>query len=156
MDQYFVHQGAVIESLEESHGLLLLTAEVCNQKAEIDEGVETLFTDFFNDLECFCCHQYPCFQWVTIKMTSVTARATSGGIALVSANADVARMDSGMTQNPHCARRRRRQDQSHSRSGACIIGVSTSNVAMNAAGDRSNSNVGVLILLPPSYTQATW
>jgi hypothetical protein len=27
---------------------------------------------------------------------------------------------------------------------------------MNAAGDRSNSNVGVLILLPPSYTQARW
>jgi uncharacterized protein YwlG (UPF0340 family) len=59
-------------------------------------------------------------------------------------------------RNRQCARRRRRQDQSHRGSGACIIGLSTSNVAMNAAGDRSNSNVGVLILLPPSYTQARW
>lgn len=33
-------------------------AEVCNQKAEVDEGAsegaETLLTDFFNDLQCFC------------------------------------------------------------------------------------------------------
>ena len=33
-------------------------AEVCNQKAEVDEGAgegaEDLPTDFFNDLECFC------------------------------------------------------------------------------------------------------
>ena len=32
--------------------------------------------------------------------------------------------------------------------------LSTSNTAMNAAGDRCNSKVGVLILLPLSYTQA--
>jgi hypothetical protein len=60
------------------------------------------------------------------------------------------------TPNRHFARRRRRHDQSHHRSGACIIGLSTSNVAMNAADDRSNSNVGVFILLPPSCTQAAW
>lgn len=33
-------------------------AEVCNQKAEVDEGAgegaELLPTDFFNDLQCFC------------------------------------------------------------------------------------------------------
>jgi hypothetical protein len=33
-------------------------AEVCNQKAEVDEGAgegaETLPTDFFYDLQCFC------------------------------------------------------------------------------------------------------
>jgi hypothetical protein len=62
MDQYFVHQGAVIDSLEEPHGLLLLTAEVCNQKTEVDEGVEALFTDFFNDLECFCWPSVPIFS----------------------------------------------------------------------------------------------
>ena len=27
-------------------------AEVCGQKAEVDEGAQTLSTDFFNDLEC--------------------------------------------------------------------------------------------------------
>ncbi len=28
-------------------------AEVCNQKAEVDEGAGILPTDFFNDLQCF-------------------------------------------------------------------------------------------------------
>jgi hypothetical protein len=49
------------------------------------------------------------------------------------------------------------RDRVEPRLETCIgLLLSTSNVAMNAAGDRSNSNVGVLILLPPSYTQATW
>ena len=51
-------------------------AEVCNQKAEVDEGAgegaEALPTHFYNDLQCFVSHQCPCFQWVTIKITSVT------------------------------------------------------------------------------------
>jgi hypothetical protein len=40
------------------------TAEVCNQKAEVDEcageGAETLPTDFFNDLQCFGSQWCPC------------------------------------------------------------------------------------------------
>src|ERR1035437_9373024 len=58
--------------------------------------------------------------------------------------------------NRQCGRRPRRHDQSRHRSGACIIVLSTSNVAMSVAGDRSDSNVGVFMLLPPSCTQATW
>lgn len=42
------------------------TAEVCNQKAEVDEGAgegaETLPTDFFDDLECFSQPSVPMFS----------------------------------------------------------------------------------------------
>jgi hypothetical protein len=33
--------------------LLPSESEVCNQKAEVDEGAGILPTDFFNDLQCF-------------------------------------------------------------------------------------------------------
>jgi hypothetical protein len=38
-------------------------AEVCNQKAEVEEGAgegaENLSTDFYKDLECFCLPSVP-------------------------------------------------------------------------------------------------